>query len=84
MWKPLENTVQEWPLAVCDGRTVKPTDLVETDSVRQGGVSTHFYARFDAAQKWYYLEEQRPDEALIFKHFDSDQGVEAPCEFVWD
>ncbi|KAI0813888.1 hypothetical protein GGR55DRAFT_484374 [Xylaria sp. FL0064] len=78
VWKPLCNPVEEWALAVCDGTTVKPEDLVETDSVRQGSVSTNYYAKYAPEQMWYYLKHQSPDEALIFKHFDSEPGVRAP------
>ncbi|KAI0506382.1 hypothetical protein F5B22DRAFT_451839 [Xylaria bambusicola] len=78
VWKPLCNPVEEWALAVCDGTTVKPDDLVETDSVRQGSVSTNYYAKYAPDQQWYYLKHQSPDEALIFKHFDSEPGVRAP------
>ncbi|KAK5625799.1 hypothetical protein RRF57_001515 [Xylaria bambusicola] len=78
VWKPLCNPVEEWALAVCDGTTVKPEDLVETDSVRQGSVSTNYYAKYAPDQQWYYLKHQSPDEALIFKHFDSEPGIRAP------
>ncbi|KAF2966106.1 hypothetical protein GQX73_g7471 [Xylaria multiplex] len=78
VWKPLCNPVEEWPLAVCDGATVKPEDLVETDSVRQGSVSTNYYARYAPEQMWYYLKHQTPEEALIFKHFDSEPDITAP------
>ncbi|KAI0908005.1 hypothetical protein F4823DRAFT_640684 [Ustulina deusta] len=78
VWKPLCNPVEEWALAVCDGTTVKPEDLVETDSVRQGSVSTNYYAKYAPEQMWYYLRHQSPEEALIFKHFDSKPSVRAP------
>ncbi|KAI0153294.1 hypothetical protein GGR57DRAFT_513129 [Xylariaceae sp. FL1272] len=77
VWKPLNNPVEQWPLAVCDGRTVKFEDLVETDSIQQGSNSSVYYAKYAAGQKWYYLDRQTPEEALIFKHFDSDPGVSA-------
>ncbi|OTA96831.1 hypothetical protein M434DRAFT_392516 [Hypoxylon sp. CO27-5] len=77
VWKPLYHPVEEWALAVCDGTTVKSTDLVETDSIRQGSISTNYYVKYDEDQKWYFLKEQTPDEALIFKHFDSEPDVEA-------
>ncbi|KAL2279698.1 hypothetical protein FJTKL_13240 [Diaporthe vaccinii] len=75
---PLTHPVDEWPLAVCDGTTVSPDDLIETDSIRQGSVSTHYYVRHNPGQRWYFLNRQTPEEALIFKHFDSKPGVEAP------
>ncbi|KAI1137563.1 hypothetical protein F5Y05DRAFT_74238 [Hypoxylon sp. FL0543] len=77
VWKPLCHPVEEWALAVCDGTTVKPDDLVETDSIRQGSISTNYYVKHDEGQKWYFLKKQTPDEALIFKHFDSEPAVEA-------
>ncbi|RYO79490.1 hypothetical protein DL766_009345 [Monosporascus sp. MC13-8B] len=78
VWKPLSHPVEEYPLAVCDGTSVKPEDLVETDSVRQGNVSTNYYVKYHASQRWYFLNHQSPDEALIFKHFDTKPGVKAP------
>ncbi|KAH8652628.1 hypothetical protein BGZ60DRAFT_533491 [Tricladium varicosporioides] len=78
VWKPLSHDVDEWALAVCDGTTVKPDNLVETDSVRPGSISTHYYAKYDEGQKWYFLNKQCPDETLIFKHFDSETSVRAP------
>ncbi|CAJ2509468.1 Uu.00g144940.m01.CDS01 [Anthostomella pinea] len=78
VWKPLSHPVEEWALAVCDGTTVKPDDLVETDSIRQGSISTNYYVKYDEGQKWYFLKDQKPDETLLFKHFDSEPGVEAP------
>lgn len=79
VWKPLSNPVDEWPLAVCDGTTVSRDDLIETDSIRQGNVSSHYYVRYNPDQKWYFLDRQTPDEALIFKHFDTKLGIEASC-----
>ena len=72
--------MDEWPLAVCDGTTVIQDDLVETDSIRQGSVSMHYYVKYDPGQRWYFLDRQTPDEALVFKHFDSKPGIEAPCK----
>ncbi len=31
--------------------------------------------------QWYYLSRQRPDEVLIMKIFDSEEGVEAKCKY---
>ena len=35
------------------------------------------YSYFNPAHKWHYLSQQRPDEALIMKMFDSDPTVKA-------
>lgn len=80
VWKPVDNPVEQWSLAVCDGNTIGPSDLVETDSVRRGNVTTLYYARYSPTQKWSFLRQQTPEEALIFKHFDSESDVNASCE----
>ncbi|KAJ3579787.1 hypothetical protein NPX13_g778 [Xylaria arbuscula] len=76
VWKPLANPVYQWPLAICDGATVESDDLIETDSIRQGFRSSVYYPKYNKEQAWYYLKNQTPDEALIFKHFDSDPEVQ--------
>ncbi|KAF2000919.1 methyltransferase CmcJ [Amniculicola lignicola CBS 123094] len=78
VWKPLDHAVEQWSLAVCDGNTILPTALVETDSVRRENTTTLYYATHSSEQRWYFLNKQTPDEALIFKHFDSKPDVKAP------
>ncbi|KAI0538325.1 hypothetical protein GGR58DRAFT_501320 [Xylaria digitata] len=78
VWKPLGHPVSEWSLAMCDGVTLAPDDVVETDAVRRGFINTFYYSKYSENQKWYFLKNQTPDEALIFKHFDSDPDVPVP------
>lgn len=77
MWKPLDNPVDQWALAVCDTNTFDTSDLVETDSVRRENVTTLYYAHHNPNQKWHFLHKQTPNEALIFKHFDSKADVKS-------
>ena len=37
-WRGLSSVVDDYPLAVCDGRTVKETDLFETHVYGYGAV----------------------------------------------
>lgn len=60
------------PLAVTDIRTQLPSDLVRIDVVLTDGVKTSNLAvRHKENHAWYYKHEQRPDEPLVFKQFDS-------------
>ncbi|KAF2829308.1 methyltransferase CmcJ [Ophiobolus disseminans] len=77
VWKPIDNPVEQWPLAVCDGTSMAPADLVETDSVRRDKTTTLYYARYSPMHKWFFLYRQTPEEALLFKHFDSKSDVGA-------
>ena len=39
VWKPLKGPVQDWPLAMCDPRSIKPeTDLEPCDLVYPGSL----------------------------------------------
>jgi len=77
VWRPIEDVVEDYPLAFCDSSSVPDGDLVECDHVRRRFKGANLYAYFGAAHKWYYLGEQRPDEVLLLKMFDSDKGVKA-------
>lgn len=74
------DEVGDWPLALCDGRTVKPGDLVETDHIQRKYTGPTMYMMHNPGHKFYYLGGQRTDEVIIFKNFDTLEGV-CPCEF---
>ncbi|PVH88887.1 methyltransferase CmcJ [Cadophora sp. DSE1049] len=76
VWKPLENPVEDFPLAVCDSRTMDLDDLVECDHIRKKFTGATLYIHFNPGQKWYYLSQQKPNEALMLKIFDSQEGIE--------
>ena len=77
VWRPLVRLVEDWPLAVCDGRTVKQSSLVEADVVRRNYISSNIFLMYDQGQKWHYLHKQQSDEVLIFKQFDTRLDVSA-------
>ncbi|KAF4912271.1 Aspirochlorine biosynthesis protein N [Colletotrichum fructicola] len=77
VWRPIENTVQDFPLACCDSSSILDDDLIECDHVRRKFKGSNLYAHHREGHKWYYLGEQRPDEVLLIKMFDSDANVSA-------
>ncbi|KAK2729451.1 methyltransferase CmcJ [Colletotrichum kahawae] len=77
VWRPIENTVQDFPLACCDSSSILDDDLIECDHVRRKFKGSNLYAHHREGHKWYYLGEQRPDEVLLIKMFDSDSNVSA-------
>ena len=78
VWRPLKP-IKSWPLAICDSRTVRPSDLIPSDLVRRRFVGESFYARFNPEHRWYYLSDQRPDEVTMLKIYDSDSQIGARC-----
>lgn len=79
LWRPLGQPVECCPLAVSDGTTVKETGLVEANRVRRALVNSTLFALYQDDVKWYYMSQQTPSDLLIFKNFDSLEGV-AKCE----
>ena len=80
VWRPIEHVVEDYPLAFCDPNSVPEQDLVECDHVRRKFKGANMYAHFNPEHKWYYLGQQRPEEVLLLKMFDSDPSVTAKCK----
>lgn len=55
-------------------------DLIEVDLIRKDYIGATMYAKYRPGYKWYYLDQQRPDEVCLFKNFDSDAEVKAPSK----
>ncbi|KAJ2987203.1 hypothetical protein NUW58_g4636 [Xylaria curta] len=91
LWRPI-RTIRRDPLGVCDGRTVDDEDLVPIDlnlppkntnsgyedASRGNGFQT-LEVRTNPKHKWYYLSEMQPDEALVFKCYDTKDSSKSRC-----
>jgi len=80
VWRPLVNSVEDWPLAVCDGSTANQNDLVEADHIRRHYMGSTMYLQYNENQQFYFMSKQSKDDVLIFKNFDSQKDVAAPCK----
>jgi hypothetical protein len=81
VWRPLSDPVEDYPLAVCDPSSVPAQDYAECDHVRRKFKGANMYLHFSPQHKWYYLGQQRPEEVLFMKMFDSDPSVKAQGKF---
>lgn len=73
VWRPLK-TVRRDPLAVCDWSTLNwKRDRIANRLILPTGWNELGKYAFNPDQRWYYLGGQRPQEALIFKQFDSQK-----------
>lgn len=72
VWRPIKP-VQRDPLALCDWRSVDPgTDIIPDRRVISGQTFEFGVPIFNEKHDWYYLNEQLPDEPVIFKQLSSD------------
>lgn len=75
VWHPIRGPCVDWPLAVCDAATVDfDKDTMASDFVDLWGYSENVQVHHSEAQRWYYLENQMPNELLVFKSADSEEG----------
>lgn len=79
LWRPIVGPVQDNPLAVCDARSVRLEDIVDTPIHHFGedDLTTPRHSgqiqsiRFFEGHRWYYVSAMQPDEVLFLKCFDS-------------
>jgi hypothetical protein len=77
IWRALTPPPQDVPLAVCDARTASPDDVTVGEAVidapgepeRRFGSSLY---HANPGHRWFWFPDMQPDEALVFKAFDSD------------
>ncbi|KAH6971023.1 hypothetical protein BKA56DRAFT_678163 [Ilyonectria sp. MPI-CAGE-AT-0026] len=75
VWRPLQPCLRDWPLALCDARTVSPDDKVEADLVYPGFEGENTFLYFSPNLDLYFADCQSQDEIWIFKQYDSQAGV---------
>jgi len=79
VWRPLVDPVEDFPLALCDLRSVSEQDLVDTERRAPNHTGELQLAVHSPAHRWFYYPGMRPDEVLLFKTFDSINGGHSPC-----
>ncbi|KAK7992997.1 tetratricopeptide repeat domain-containing protein [Apiospora saccharicola] len=72
-WRPIRGPLNDWPLGLCDTRTVDfATDTMPGDIVFRKFVTENLQIHHNPRQAWYWLPGQTVDEVLIFKSAESD------------
>jgi hypothetical protein len=71
VWRPINHPVESHPLAICDAQTVRPETLVVNERRYPGRVGQTYGITYDPGQRWYWFPHMRPDEALVFKVYES-------------
>ena len=89
-WRAFSPPPQDWPLALCDARSVDPEEgspnvLVIVDALPEGdGVYAEIPGEADLpaawvfsqspAHRWWYFPDLTRDELIVFKFYDSDHA----------
>jgi len=75
VWRPIARPAVDWPLAVADAASVDPADLIPSELRFQHRTGEIYGVAHSPGQRWWSVREQRPDEALLIKCWDSDETV---------
>ena len=83
VWRPLTPPPQDFPLALCDLRTVREEYLVRglsTGNPANPADDVEFYlSLFDPDQRWCYFSNLTRDEVIVFQQFDSAASGPSGC-----
>jgi hypothetical protein len=77
MWRATTPPPQDFPLAVCDARSVAPGDEVTVKAItkeRSVGEIRHDTTGYlySDAHRWHFYPDMTRDEVLVFKAHDTD------------
>ncbi len=91
LWRCFSDGPQDWPLALCDGRSVTPGEgikntLVVVDDIPsieqmkapiegEDKMLAAHIYQFNPEHRWWYFSNMNRDEFLYFKFYDSDSSV---------
>jgi hypothetical protein len=73
VWRPIRHPVETWPLAIADAQSISPESLVVTERRYPGRIGQTYAITYDAAHRWYWFPRMRPNEALVFKTYESQK-----------
>lgn len=72
VWRNIaDEPVATYPLALCDGQSVVPEDLVVFEIHYQDRIGENYFALRSTRHRWYYYPHMTRDEALLIKQWDS-------------
>ena len=77
VWKPLYETVEELPLAMCDATTADPGDMLVMELKYRERTGEIYVMRHAASHRWYYFPRMEANQALLLKTYDSAEDGRA-------
>ena len=95
VWRNIDSKpVATHALALCDGQTANPEDLVVFELHYQDRIGENYFAKHADRHRWVYYPKMTGDEALLIKQWDSAgplarsggklgdaSNPDAPCTF---
>ncbi len=72
VWRNIaKEPVVTHPLALCDGQSVEPEDLVVFEIHYADRVGENYFAKYSLRHQWFYYPHITGEEAILIKQWDS-------------
>ena len=72
VWKPLYETVEELPLAMCDATSSSDEDMLLMNLKYSDRTGEIYVVRHSPEHRWFYFPRMTPKNALLLKTYDSE------------
>jgi hypothetical protein len=77
VWRPIRGPVESSPLALCDGRSIAPGDLVASDLIYPDKIGETYRFKHNPNHRWFYFPRMERNEAILLKCYDSKEDGRA-------
>jgi len=76
VWRNIRpEPVEHFPLALCDGQTVQPEDLVVFEIHYADRIGENYFANYKPQHQWFYYPRLTRDEALLILQWNSSGEI---------
>jgi len=70
LWRPIGHPALDWPLGVCDYRSVSPEkDAVPVALIYEDHEGETLSIKYNPNHKWYYMYNMTPEEVVMIKWY---------------
>lgn len=76
VWRNIDHQpVMSDPLALCDGQTVAPEELVVFEIRYHDRTGENYFAKYSAEHEWWFFPHITRDEVILIKQWDAAGGL---------
>jgi hypothetical protein len=73
VWKSFHGPGNDWPLALCDRRTIdRSTESITADMVGRSTFTENERFYYSPEHAWYYFKDLEDNEVILFQQTDSN------------
>ena len=73
VWRPINQPVNDVPLAVCDAQSMLDEDFTACQLVYENRIGETYIVQHQARHQWHWFPNMNKNEALLLKCWDSEQ-----------